>query len=146
MTNRKDMIDEAIIRSGRLEIHLEIGLPNEKGRRQIFEIHTRDARANGVLADDVDTDFLAAHTNNYTGAEIAAVCRSATSYALYEDVLNNPASASSMKIDNKKKKGTQLNKVKMQDFRRALDEIKPAFGIDETVLDNKVAGGFYNFG
>lgn len=32
MTNRKDMIDEAILRSGRMDLHLEIGLPNEKGR------------------------------------------------------------------------------------------------------------------
>lgn len=83
MTNRKDMIDEAILRPGRLEIHLEIGLPNERGRRQIFEIHTRDARENGVLAGDVDVNELAMQTKNYTGAEIAAVCRSATSFALY---------------------------------------------------------------
>ena len=41
MTNRKDMIDEAMLRPGRLEIHLEIGLPDENGRKQIFEIHTR---------------------------------------------------------------------------------------------------------
>ena len=59
MTNRKDMIDEAILRPGRLEIHLEIGLPNERGRRQIFEIHTRDARENGVLSSDVDVNELA---------------------------------------------------------------------------------------
>lgn len=36
MTNRKDMIDEAVIRPGRLEIHLEIGLPDYNGRVQIF--------------------------------------------------------------------------------------------------------------
>lgn len=36
MTNRKELLDEAIIRPGRLEIHLEIGLPNEHGRKQIF--------------------------------------------------------------------------------------------------------------
>lgn len=44
MTNRKDMIDEAMLRPGRLEIHLEIGLPDEDGRVQIFEIHTKDMR------------------------------------------------------------------------------------------------------
>jgi len=44
MTNRKDMIDEAILRPGRMEIHLEIGLPDVGGREQIFEIHTRKMR------------------------------------------------------------------------------------------------------
>lgn len=49
MTNRKDMIDEAMLRPGRLEIHLEIGLPDERGRKQIFEIHTRNARQHNLL-------------------------------------------------------------------------------------------------
>ena len=41
MTNRRDMMDEALLRPGRLEVQIEIGLPNEKGRAQIFKIHTR---------------------------------------------------------------------------------------------------------
>lgn len=86
MTNRKDMIDEAMLRPGRLEIHLEISLPDEKGRRQIFEIHTRHMRKNGLIDADVDFDSLAAMTKNYTGAEIEAVCRGATSFALFKDV------------------------------------------------------------
>ena len=40
MTNRIDMIDKAMLRPGRLELHLEIGLPDENGRLQIFKIHT----------------------------------------------------------------------------------------------------------
>lgn len=36
MTNRKDLIDEAILRPGRLEVHVEIGLPDEAGRKQII--------------------------------------------------------------------------------------------------------------
>lgn len=83
MTNRKDMIDEAILRPGRMEIHLEIGLPDYKGRQQIFEIHTRKMRNGGLLEADVDINHLASVTNNYTGAEIEAVCRSATSFALF---------------------------------------------------------------
>ena len=80
------MIDEAMLRPGRLEIHLEIGLPDEKGRRQIFEIHSRHMKTNGLLADDVDFDQLSSVTKNYTGAEIEAVCRSATSFALFKDL------------------------------------------------------------
>ena len=41
MTNRKEMIDEALLRPGRLEVHIEIGLPDEAGRLQILKIHTR---------------------------------------------------------------------------------------------------------
>lgn len=40
MTNRLDMIDEALLRPGRLEVHMEINLPDEKGRVQILKIHT----------------------------------------------------------------------------------------------------------
>ena len=83
MTNRKDMIDEAILRPGRLEIHLEIGLPDERGSLQIFEIHTKNMKKNNLLASDVDLNYLAAQTKNYTGADIAADCRSATSFALF---------------------------------------------------------------
>lgn len=44
MTNRKDMIDEALLRPGRFEIHLEIKLPDEAGRLQILNIHTAKLR------------------------------------------------------------------------------------------------------
>lgn len=83
MTNRLDMIDEAILRPGRLELHLEIGLPDTNGRRQIFGIHTNQMSKNNLLHKDVDLDMLAEKTKNYTGAEIESVCRSANSYALF---------------------------------------------------------------
>lgn len=86
MTNRKDMIDEAMLRPGRLEVHLEIGLPDENGRKQIFEIHTRHMRKNNLLDDSIDFERLAMLTKNYTGAEIESVCRSAISYALFKDM------------------------------------------------------------
>lgn len=41
MTNRKDLLDEAILRPGRLEVHIEIGIPDEHGRLQILKIHTK---------------------------------------------------------------------------------------------------------
>ena len=101
-----------------------------------------------MLAGDVDTNELAMQTKNYTGAEIAAVCRSATSFALYQDIQADPASAASMKVDKKKSKAAkkmELNAVSMKDFVRALTEIKPAFGIDESTLETRVSGGMYNF-
>jgi len=153
MTNRKDMIDEAILRPGRLEIHLEIGLPDLKGRLQIFEIHTRNMKKNGLLGDDVDLNHLSNITKNYTGAEIEAVCRSATSFALFKDVSMQPKEASSVasgiKVDEKKKKkkeGFVEHKILQADFMRALDEIKPAFGMDNDCLENKLVGGFFSYG
>ena len=83
MTNRIDMIDSAMIRPGRLELHLEIGLPDEEGRLQIFKIHTKKMKENGLLGNDVDLNELASVSKNYTGAEIEAVCGSARSFALF---------------------------------------------------------------
>lgn len=54
MTNRKDMIDEALMRPGRLEVQMEIGLPNEEGRWQILNIHTKRMREFKKINDDVD--------------------------------------------------------------------------------------------
>ena len=45
MTNRIDMLDDAILRPGRLEVHMEISLPDEKGREQILNIHTSFMRS-----------------------------------------------------------------------------------------------------
>jgi vesicle-fusing ATPase len=83
MTNRKDLIDEALLRpgmgifffhiltfSGRLEVHMEIGLPDEKGRLQILKIHTKRMRDSNYLGDDIKLEELAATTKNFSGAEI----------------------------------------------------------------------------
>merc|ERR1719414_1790713 len=52
MTNRIDLIDEALLRPGRLEVHVEISLPDKKGRLQILNIHTRNMRkANRITPD-----------------------------------------------------------------------------------------------
>lgn len=67
MTNRLDMIDEALLRPGRFELKLQIGLPDEPGRLEIFKIHTKKLTDNGYLdpavslasdIDDSSTSFL----------------------------------------------------------------------------------------
>ena len=67
MTNRPDMIDSAITRPGRLEIKIEIGLPDARGRSQILSIHTAGMRKKKVLQPDVDLDILTRKTKNFTG-------------------------------------------------------------------------------
>src|SRR5947207_12475368 len=77
MTNRMDMIDDALLRPGRLEVHMEISLPDEFGRSQILKIHTSKMRANGVMDSDVNLAELARQTKNFSGAEIGGLIKSA---------------------------------------------------------------------
>lgn len=86
MTNRLDMIDEALLRPGRLEVHMEISLPDEKGRLQILNIHTAKMRTNKIMDHDVDLEELAAVTKNFSGAEISGLVKSATSFAFNRHV------------------------------------------------------------
>ena len=132
MTNRKDLIDPAILRPGRLELHVEIGLPDETGRVQQLEIHTKAMRASGMLAADVDLVDLAKRTKNYTGAEIKGLVTKAQSFFNERNVdLSNPDKV--INFD-----GLQ---VTMSDFLRALPEMKPAFGIKEDELDQLFSNG-----
>jgi len=77
-TNRKRAIDDALLRPGRLETHVEVPAPDEDARRAILEVHTRGK----PLADDVDLDALASELEGYTGADVAAVVRAASMRAI----------------------------------------------------------------
>ncbi len=77
-TNRRDSLDRALLRSGRLERHIEVPEPDQGARRAIFDVHTRSK----PLADDVDLDSLANQTEGYSGAEITSVCREAALLAI----------------------------------------------------------------
>ena len=72
-TNRKAALDPALLRTGRLESHVEVPAPDEPARRAILEVHTRDK----PLAENVDLDELARRTDGYSGADLAGLCREA---------------------------------------------------------------------
>lgn len=72
-TNRPDAIDEALRRPGRFDREIVIGVPDQRGRRQIFGIHTRGMPLEGA----VDLDELARVTHGFVGADIAALAREA---------------------------------------------------------------------
>lgn len=77
-TNRPDDIDEALRRPGRFDRELKILPPNEEGRKEILQIHTRGM----PLAKDVDISLLAAKTIGYTGADLEILCKEAALKAL----------------------------------------------------------------
>ena len=136
MTNRKDLIDEAILRPGRLELHIEVTLPDEPGRLQIFNIHTKKMRENKILGDDVDLAHLAKITKNYTGADIESMVKLACSNALSQGINFTKA-----KIDIQKDR-----KVTMKNFLDAFGEIQPMFGVKSTEMENSIQFGMINYG
>lgn len=137
MTNRKDMIDEALLRPGRLEVHVEISLPDEDGRQQILRIHTAKMRQNKMLGQDVDIPELAGGTKNYSGAELEGVCKSAAAFALNRHVDHQNLAK---QVDAKD------IRVGMDDFRRALIEVQPAFGMGKEDFTRCLLGGFITHG
>ncbi|WP_277541530.1 AAA family ATPase [Haloarcula laminariae] len=90
-TNRRDMIDDALLRPGRLEQHIEVPNPDGPAREEILSVHTEGK----PLAEDVSTAELAAELSGYSGAEIAAVVREASMLAIREMAADlGPAEAS----------------------------------------------------
>jgi vesicle-fusing ATPase len=137
MTNRLDMIDEALLRPGRLEVHMEISLPDEHGRHQILNIHTSKMRSNGLMEDDVDLAELASLTKNFSGAEIGGLIKSATSYAFNRHVKVGTMAGISDDVEN-----LHVNRM---DFMRALDEVHPAFGVSEEELQQVIQNGIIHY-
>ncbi|XP_055841073.1 nuclear valosin-containing protein-like isoform X2 [Episyrphus balteatus] len=87
-TNRPDIIDPAILRPGRLDTILYVGLPQQKDRVEILTALTKN-RTRPVLAEDIDFEDLATKSEGYTGADLAGLVRQAAMLALKESI-NNP--------------------------------------------------------
>ena len=84
-TNRPDIVDPAVLRPGRLDKILYVGLPEETDRVDILKALTK----NGTLpeiGDDVDFVEMAKHTNGYTGADLAGLVRQASLQTLKESI------------------------------------------------------------
>ena len=72
-TNRADILDKALMRAGRFDRQIEVGLPEIHERKQIFDVHLRKLK----LDPDLDRDFLAKQPPGFSGADIANVCNEA---------------------------------------------------------------------
>jgi proteasome regulatory subunit len=77
-TNRKDILDPAILRPGRLDRLIHVPNPNEEGRKQIFKIHTK----NMTLKKDININKVIKNMEEFSGAEIKAVCTEAGYFAI----------------------------------------------------------------
>lgn len=79
-TNRKDMLDPALLRPGRFDRHIEVNLPDKKARVQILLLHTR----NKPLHPEVDLEQIASETFGFSGAQLENVANEAAVYAMRE--------------------------------------------------------------
>ena len=85
-TNRPDMLDEALLRPGRLERHIYIPVPDEESRKKIFEVYLGGETGN-ILAKDVDFWALVKKTGGYVGADIEALIREAKMTAMRDFIV-----------------------------------------------------------
>jgi len=85
-TNRPDMLDDALLRPGRLERHIYVPAPDAESRKKIFEVYLGDETGN-ILAKDVDADDLVKQTEGYVGADIEALVREAKMAAMRDFIV-----------------------------------------------------------
>ncbi len=121
MTNKKDALDEAVLRPGRLEVQIEIHLPDEKGRSDILTIHT--TKMSSKYLQNVNLGEIARLTTNYTGAELESVVKTAVSYSIAREINPSEITKSVNPI------------ITHDDFLRAVEEVKPMFGTKSSDLD-----------
>ena len=100
ITNRPDVLDNSLLRTGRLDLTLYVAPPDEKGRLEIIKILTQKM----PLANDVKLQEIAIATQNYSGADLAALCREAA----VEAMRNNST------------------KISSHDFANSLKQIRPS--------------------
>ena len=108
-TNRKDLIDPSLLRAGRIDSIIELGMPDKKTREEIFKVHTK----NMPLEKSFKISEYIKKTENWTGADIESVCRN--------------AGINAIKRVYQLKQKIKLT-IKKQDFENALTEISKQIG------------------
>ena len=118
ISNRPDMIDGSVLRTGRLDLRIFIQPPDERGRLDIIKILTDSM----PLSSDVNLKEIAVATQNYSGADLAALCREAAVNAMQ----NNAA------------------KITSTDFASGLKQIKPSITSEVETWYDKIKEGVSN--
>jgi transitional endoplasmic reticulum ATPase len=112
-TNRKELIDPAILRAGRFDLILEVPIPDKKSREKIFQVHLQGK----PLPDEVNPSVLAEETEGLTGADIEAICREASMAAIREFIKKKAG-----KIEKKNDDATF--KISLKHFKEAIKSLK----------------------
>ena len=110
-TNRPDVLDPALLRPGRFDRHVTVGRPTQKGRIEIFKVHTREV----PLADDVNLETLASGTIGLTGADIRNIVNEAALWAARQN----------------------KTRVDMSDFEHARDKVLMGPKREEVLLERE---------
>ena len=118
ITNRPDMIDNAMLRSGRLDLRIFVPPPDEKGRLSIIEVLTE----NMPLSSDVNLKEIAVATQNYSGADLTALCREAAIEAMQ----------------------SSSNKITSKNFALGMKRVKPSISKDVETWYEKMKDGVSN--
>ena len=95
-------------------------------------------KKNSILGDDVNFEYLAEQTKNFSGAEIEGLVKSATSFALNRHIKGGSFAKVSEDVESIKVTGV--------DFEKALKEVKPAFGTNQDEFNNIASNGIIDFG
>ncbi|MGY5143288.1 MAG: CDC48 family AAA ATPase [Candidatus Nitrosopumilus sp. bin_32a] len=115
-TNRPDSIDPALRRPGRFDREFEISVPNEDGRLEILEIHTRGM----PLSDDIDLKDLSSELHGYTGADIKSLCREAALKSIRRYLPEIDLEAEKIPSEV-----LQSMQIKLVDFYDAMQDVVP---------------------
>ena len=118
ITNRPDMIDNAMLRSGRLDLRIFVPPPDEKGRLSIIEVLTE----NMPLSSDVNLKEIAVATQNYSGADLTALCREAAVEAMQ----------------------SSANKITSKNFALGMKRVKPSISKEVETWYEKMKDGVSN--
>ena len=105
-TNRRDFIDPALLRSGRIELHMMVDLPDRDSRSSILEVHNRDR----PLDINLNLDLWAEETDGWNGADLAFLSNRAAIFAIRRHQQANSNQIENLRITN-------------EDFEQAFAEI-----------------------
>lgn len=112
-SNRPELIDNALLRPGRIDRQIHVPVPDELARKEIINVHTK----NNPLSDDIDFDIIAEQTEGFVGADIEALCRTATMNATRRYIQT---------IEDEDDVDAEQVQVTMDDLTDALTEISPS--------------------